>query len=416
MFFVPIVLFIELPLYFLVVMGMLKILTKNTFSPEFTQNYHPKVSCIVTCYNEGDSVTRTIKSLLHQIYSGVLEVIIVIDGANVNFNTLEAVNSYEKKYLIPPKRILKIIPKTSRGGHASSENLGVKIASGDIVIILDGDCSCDNDMVESAVQNFRNIDVVGVSGSIRVRNYKKNLLTRLQAVEYIIGLHLSRIGLSNIGMLNNISGAFGIFRKNIVESVGGWKNGTAEDLDLIMRLKAYAKRYKGFKLIHDHTAIVHTDVPETWKGYFKQRLRWEGDLYYVYFRRHLKSTLPKYMGWKNIFGIYWYNIFFCAAVPLITAGYMFFLLFEFNISFVLMLLLITYFYYLIVTSFMFIIYILLACDRKKNDLKLAVIIPIMPLYQFVGRLWTAFSILAEIFLKTHKNSNMAPWWVIKKTL
>ncbi len=416
MFFVPIVLFVEFPLYFLVLMGMLKILTNNIFNPEFTPNYHPKVSCIVTCYNEGDSVIRTIKSLLHQIYYGIIEVIVVIDGADINIETLKAASNYKRKFSIPVDRILKILPKSSRGGHASSENLGVKMAEGDIVIILDGDCSCDNNMVEAVVQNFKNKNVAGVSGSIKVRNYKCNLLTRLQALEYIIGLHLSRIGLGNIGMLNNISGAFGIFRKDIIEAVGGWKNGTAEDLDLTMRLKAYEKRYKGFKLVHDHTAIVHTDVPETWKGYFKQRLRWEGDLYYVYFRRHLKSTLPKYMGWKNIFGIYWYNIFFCAAVPLITAGYMIFLLFEFNISFVVALLLITYFYYLIVTSFMFIIYILLACDRKKSDIKLALIIPIMPLYQFVGRLWTAFSLLAEIFLKTHKNSNMAPWWVIKKTL
>ena len=37
-------------------------------------------------------------------------------------------------------------------------------------------------------------------------------------------------------LVNNISGAFGVFRASFIRWVGGWDAGTAEDLDMTLRL------------------------------------------------------------------------------------------------------------------------------------------------------------------------------------
>ncbi len=415
LYFFPIVLLIEIPLYLLIIFAIFRVFWEDTFVRSAVYPFYPLVSCVVTCYNEGEAIARTIKSLTEQIYRGKIEILIVVDGAEINKKTLKVANEFSKLNKIPANRYLKIIPKKKRGGHASSENLGVKLAKGKYVIILDGDCSCDNDMVAAVMHHFSNKNIVGISGNIRVRNAKHNLITRLQAIEYILGLQLSRIGLGKIGMINNISGAFGVFRKDFVQKIGGWKNGSAEDLDLVMRIKAYSKRYPELKMIHEHQAVVHTDVPDTWKGLLKQRLRWEGDLYYVFFRRHKLTLLPRHLGWKVFFGVFWYNIFFCIIVPALTVLYTAYLFIFYSLGYVIFLFIITYLYYFIVSSVLYIFYLLLVSERKKYDLSFMYLLPVMPIYQFIGRVWTAVAIIFEIILKTHNDSSMAPWWVIRKT-
>ena len=415
LYFFPIVLLIEIPLYLLMLIAIIRVFWEDTFTKPFQSPFYPTISCVVMCYNEGKSIVRTLKSLTEQLYKGHIEILLVVDGAEVSRDTLKAAVDFQKNCTLSYNRQLRIIPKMKRGGRASSENLGVKLAKGKYVIILDGDCSCDNDMVASLTHHFADKNIVGISGNIRVRNAKKNLVTRLQAIEYIIGLQLSRIGLAKIGMINNISGAFGAFQKNFIQKIGGWKNGTAEDLDLTMRIKAYSKRYPKLKMVHEHQAIVHTDAPDTWRGLFNQRLRWEGDLYYIFFRRHKRSLFPKYLGWKVFFGVFWYHIFFCMVVPTLAVVYMLYLFIYFSLGYVLFLFLITYLYYFVITSVLFVFYMLLVSERKKYDFTFMYLLPVMPVYQFIGRIWTVVAIIFEIVLQTHKDSSMAPWWVIRKT-
>jgi poly-beta-1,6-N-acetyl-D-glucosamine synthase len=413
--FFPLVLFIEFPLYIFIILSAFKVYWKEAFTKPYQLPFYPDVTCIITCYSEGYDIIRTIKSIVEQLYKGNIEILIMVDGAIRNKNTFDAAKMVQKQMTKVPKRYVKVIPKKIRGGHASSNNLGLRLAKGEFVILLDGDCSCDNDFVSSAVYNFIDKNVVGVSGNIRVRNSRKNVLTSLQAIEYMFGIQLARTGLSSLNILNNISGAFGFFRKDFLNRIGGWKNGSGEDLDLVVRIKGYFKRYPKMKMIHDHYATAHTDVPETWVDLFKQRLRWDGDLYYVYFRRYWKLLNPKFLGWRSLLGVLWYDIFFCMMVPVFTIIYSIYMLTFYTHVFFVSIMIVTYIYYLIWSLAIFLFYIILCSERKKNDLSFIVYIPLMPIYQFVMRLWTAVATVCEIFMHTHKDTTMGPWWVIKKT-
>ena len=66
--YMPFVLFLEAPLYAFTLIGIgIYIYQKNTRKIPFI---YPKVSCIVTCYSEGQAVEKTIITLCEQIYPG----------------------------------------------------------------------------------------------------------------------------------------------------------------------------------------------------------------------------------------------------------------------------------------------------------------------------------------------------------
>ena len=136
----------------------------------------------------------------------------------------------EKTFGNYKNRAILVVPKWQRGGRVSSLNAGLKFATGDIVMALDADTSFDNDMVAKSVKYFLDPNVIAVSGALRVRNAKKNLLTWLQALEYIISIHAGKVALASFNIINNVSGAFGIFRTSMIRHIGGWDTGTAEDL------------------------------------------------------------------------------------------------------------------------------------------------------------------------------------------
>ena len=415
---VPIIFLIEIPLTLIIIVSVFRTFWRETFSVPMQVPYYPKVSLIITCYSEGEAAINTLKSCVNQLYKGFIEVLVMIDGATGNIETYNLAMNYYKNTKIPSNRQIKVIPKWVRGGLVSSRNLGLKFSKGELVMVLDGDCSCDNDMVANMVHSFYDDNVIASSGALRVRNLNKSLATKFQGIEYLMGIQLGRVGLANLGIVNNISGAFGCFKKETLLKFGGWRTGTAEDLDLTLRMKAYNSRYPNLKIRHEHRAIVHTDVPDTWKVLFIQRLRWDGDLYFIFFRRFWKVIKPQIMTWKVFTGLFWYNILYCVVSPSITfLSFLFFFLFFKNaLPHIAAVGLFLYLYYCITALILYTIYLVLVSERKKEDLKLLWLIPLYPFYQYTIRFVTVIAIIIEIFLQTHKNSGMAPWWVLKKGL
>jgi cellulose synthase/poly-beta-1,6-N-acetylglucosamine synthase-like glycosyltransferase len=412
--FLPFILFIELPYYVILLIAGIKTYAQELFSRPKTAAYRPHISCLLTCYDEGYSIIRTLKSLREQLYRGQIEVLIIIDGAEVNQETVNAAQKFMRDYRSKNNIRFRVIPKRLRGGHASSINLGVKLAKGEVIITLDGDCSCDNDMVAAVAQSFNDPNVIGMSGTLRLRNATQNILTSLQGLEFMIGIHFARMALSQLNSLNNISGAFGAFRRDFLYKIGGWKNGSAEDFDMTIRLRAYFKRYPYMKLIHNKDAVVHTDGPSKWRGLFKQRLRWDGDIYYIAITRHWRAIRPKFLGWLGFISFVWDTLLLHMVLPFsMIFGFVYLFLF-YSWSHILFILGITYVYYFFVGTVMFIAYWLLASERKRYDLQFVPMLLIKPLYHLVLRIWSAVAILSEMVLKTHRDSSMAPAWVNRK--
>ena len=411
--FFPFVLLLEVPYYLMVLLGILKY-AMNGSSRERDAAWFPRVSCGLLCYAEGKAVQSSIRSLTEQIYPGHIEILAVVDGALQNHETTEAVREMKDYVAAYPNRSLVIVPKRQRGGRVSSLNTILTMNSGEIVMALDGDTSFDNVMVSAAVKHFNDPNVVAVAGNLRVRNARVSIIAGLQAIEYMLAIHLSKIALSQFNVVNNISGAFGIFRTAFLKKIGGWDAGTAEDLDLTTRIKNYFGRHPNLRIVFEPEATGHTDVPETLRQFLDQRLRWDGDLFWLYMRKHWMSFNPRLVGWKNFIVMTWVGPFFQILAPFLILSYLVYSFLLFEPEHVWGVLMLVYCFYFIVTLVLYGLYLLLASDRRAYDLRFAWLLPLFPLFTFVTRIWAAVASLTEIFLYSSKDTSMAPWWVTRK--
>ena len=159
---------------------------------------------------------RTLETLCEQTYAGDIELIPVVDGAAVNRDTLQAVRGFELRNELRRNRRVRPIAKWQRGGRVSSLNAGLSMCTGSIVMTLDGDTSFDNTMVSMIVRHFEDPNVPAVAGSLRVRNTWSSFATAIQAIEYLISIQMAKTGLSEWNLVNNISGAFGAFRREVI--------------------------------------------------------------------------------------------------------------------------------------------------------------------------------------------------------
>ncbi|HEY9065794.1 MAG TPA: glycosyltransferase [Burkholderiaceae bacterium] len=412
--FFPFVLLIELPMYLLVVAGIIRYGLRQ-WRPHRQRERYPSVSCIVTCYSEGRDVEKTMRSLAHQVYPGTIEIIAVIDGAVQNAETLRAAQGCAAEIAQLPARRLIVLPKWQRGGRVSSLNAGLSIATGEVLMSLDGDTSFDNDMVGRATRHFDDPNVVGVAGCIRVRNADASIAARLQALEYMLSIGAGKTGLSEFNLVNNISGAFGVFRASLVRHIGGWDAGTAEDLDITLRLKQYFGRHPGMRITFEPHSVGHTDAPTTFRQFFKQRLRWEGDLFYLFVRKFRYNLRPGLLGWRNFFYVLINGLFLQVVMPFVLVFYTIALLAVLPLGAILGILAFVYLGYLISLVLYYALYVLIVSERPLQDLRYFVWLPAFPLFAYVARLHCAVAILQEMVLKSHLDSSMAPWWVLRRT-
>lgn len=412
--FVPFVLFFELPLYFISWLGVFRHVVKEIYETPHVPPYTPRVTCAITCYAEGQAVQNTVISLLEQVYPGHIEIIALVDGIQKNQATYEALKNLVPRIASYPRRSFIIIPKIQRGGRVSSLNAGLSGASGEVFLALDGDTSFDNQMVYRSALHFRAAHVVAVTGPMRVRNANKSFMTRLQSLEYMLSMQASKLGLTKFNIINNVPGAFGIFRKSFLQKIGGWNTGTAEDLDLTLRIKQYQGRHPQLRFEFEPGAVSHTDVPEKFSDFLKQRLRWDGDLWYIYSNKHKLGISASLMGWSNFIFILWYGILFQIVMPFTIVLYMIYMAVMLSLPFFLASMVLVYIFYLLLTFIQFILYLAVISDRKREDCGTFLVLPIYPLFQFVARLWSAIALLNQMINKGHLDSAMAPWWVLRK--
>jgi peptidoglycan-N-acetylglucosamine deacetylase len=139
----------------------------------------------------------------------------------------------------------------------------------DIAVMIDADTHLHPGAVRLLVRHFADGRIGAVAGNAKVGN-RKNLLTKLQALEYITAQNLERAGLARFDAMAVVPGAIGAWRREALLKAGGFSPTTlAEDCDLTFSLHRL-----GYKIIHDMEAVAWTEAPESWSTFARQRFRW----------------------------------------------------------------------------------------------------------------------------------------------
>ena len=225
-------------------------------------SYLPPVTIVLPAYNEGPVIEAAIRSLLRLDYPR-FEVIVVDDGSTDD--TVDKAAAFEGEFDSVRVRVYS----KSNGGKASALNLGLRMADYPFVVTMDGDSMLAPNTLRDSMHHFLDSYVAAVACNVKVGN-RINLLTRLQALEYVEGLNIPRRAQAAIRAVNIVPGPVGIFRRDVLLQVGGYDSDTfAEDADLTLKLLSH-----GWRIVYEDRAVAHTEAPETLRGLMKQRYRW----------------------------------------------------------------------------------------------------------------------------------------------
>jgi cellulose synthase/poly-beta-1,6-N-acetylglucosamine synthase-like glycosyltransferase len=315
------------------------------------------ISIIAPAYNEENSIVESVRNLLSLEYPQY-EVIVVNDGStDATLKKLIEAFSLKKTqwvfrkvvdhkpvlgiYVCPANPKLIVVDKLN-GKKADAMNAGLNIAHYPLFCAVDSDCLIDRDCLLKVVRPFLEDPerTAGVGGIVRLINgctvksgqvtrirLPRNILARFQTLEYFRAFLGGRIGMSLVKSILIISGAFGVFRKDLILKCGGYRPASiGEDLDLVVRLRKYLHDHKIPYTIHFlPDPICWTEVPETLRALRKQRNRWHRGLIeaFMYSRRMIFN--PRY-GVTGLFAMPFYLIFELFGPLIELLGYVIFIL------------------------------------------------------------------------------------------
>jgi poly-beta-1,6-N-acetyl-D-glucosamine synthase len=261
-------------------------------------------SAIVAGHNEAKTVRQCVRSL------DVDEIIVVDDGSTDDM-WLEVQRLKEEGIITNAVRL------PSRQSKPAAINTGLALCSGEIVLIIDADTVLAPGAVAAVLGYFSDPKVGGVNFNLKVGNERATLTTRFQAIEYLIAVSAGKRMADALGILPNVSGAAGAFRRTALEQVGGQDIEVAEDAALSMKL-----RDGGWQLRFAADAIAYTNAPETMVSLLLQRLRWDSSIITIWWRKHARNLNPfgQHFSFANMLtnlDVLWFS----AILPLVLPVY-----------------------------------------------------------------------------------------------
>jgi cellulose synthase/poly-beta-1,6-N-acetylglucosamine synthase-like glycosyltransferase len=268
----------------------------------------PFVSIFVPSYNESATIASALRSLIELDYPAY-EVIVVNDGSADD--TLQQARVFEGRH---GRCVVRVYDKPN-GGKWSAHNLAFQRSTGELILCIDADSRLDPQSLRTLVARMSDPHIAGIAGQMRVRN-RSGLLTRLQALEYLIANGAVRTGQGLFGTVLIVPGPIGMFRRSVLEEVwlrytsgqdaskpgavdGPFEGDTfAEDFDLSLAIHCL-----GGRIVYEPGAISFTKSPETIFALVNQRYRWTRGAIQVLrkFARRARQDpsllSPRLLGW-----------------------------------------------------------------------------------------------------------------------
>jgi len=282
------------------------------------------ISVMVPCFNEGTIAIETVRNVLRLNYPQ-FEILVINDGSTDN--TFELLRDTFELVQIdrPPKKLLETEPvrgvwrsriepnlwliDKDNGGKADALNCGLLYSSYPLFCAVDGDSLLEADaLLRMGHQFMLDRDLIAAGGAVRVLNgctvedaqikevrAPSSILANIQIAEYLRGFMAGRVAFDAIDSLLIISGAFGIFRKDLVLAISGFRKTVGEDMDLVLRLHRYCvDNGIPYAVRYVPEPVCWTQVPSDLFSLLGQRNRWQRGLVDCLWHNRVMMLNPKY--------------------------------------------------------------------------------------------------------------------------
>ena len=318
-----------------------------------TIHYKP-MTLICPAFNEAAGAVASVNSLISLRYPE-FQVVVVNDGSTDA--TLERLITAFRlrpshrvlRELLPTKAVrgiyesayvpnLVVVDKAN-GGKADALNCGINLARYPLVCCMDGDSLLENDSLLRIARPFMDQpNLVASGGVIRPLNgcrvtpmgirgifLPASWLARFQVVEYLRAFLFGRMGLASLDTVFIVSGAFGVFRRDVLVKIGGFDTTTVgEDFELVVHLhRCLREAHAPYHITLVPDPICWTEVPEDRKTLGRQRNRWQRGLWEALWRHRRMWFNPRY-GRVGLFSMPYFLLFEALAPVIETGGYLLF--------------------------------------------------------------------------------------------
>jgi len=287
----------------------------------------PPITIIAPAHNEESSIRVAVRNLLALDYPQ-LEVIVVNDGSQDR--TLEQLREEFRLRLVravyvpvatsaPVRGLyrseidprLLVVDKEAGGSKADAVNAGLNAATSPYACIVDADSMLESDallrIMVPILEDPKRVIAVGgiirvlngseiVGGHLRRVRLPRKSIEVIQVVEYLRAFLIGREAWGQGNMLMIISGAFGVFRTDLLRAIGGYKpSAIGEDFDVVTRLHRHLKETGADYRIHFvPDPMCWTEVPSDLQSLGRQRARWQKGLLDVLWANRDMLFRPRY--------------------------------------------------------------------------------------------------------------------------
>jgi cellulose synthase/poly-beta-1,6-N-acetylglucosamine synthase-like glycosyltransferase len=256
--------------------------------------YHPTVSIIIPAYNEEEWIVGCIESAdrASAQYPGRVEIIVGNDGSTDQ--TLYLARAAVEHL----RNATGAVVDLPHGGKSNALNGALAVATGEIVLRLDGDTYIANPPGFGAmISHFADPEVGGVQGAIHPRA-RDGWTRKLRTLEVAWLHYMLRPANMATRSAEVLDGLFSAFRRKDLVDLGGWVPWNGEDSEISIRIQRL-----GYRIRMEFGALALEDVPPDYETLRKQRVRWSRGIIMAN-GQHYRSLLgptPEFAGLGVLF-------------------------------------------------------------------------------------------------------------------
>jgi cellulose synthase/poly-beta-1,6-N-acetylglucosamine synthase-like glycosyltransferase len=239
------------------------------FLKDLDPNSLPKVTTQLPVFNEGTCVERLIESVCEMEYPRHLHEIQVLDDS-----TDECLEISRKKVEEMKQQgyNISLIHRTNRKDYkAGALKEGMEHCEGEFLAIFDADFVPEKNFLMHTIPFLVMEKEIGlVQGRWGHLNRTESGLTLAQSIGMDGHFVIEQSARSWGGLFMNFNGTAGVWRREAIDSAGGWQGDTlTEDMDL-----SYRSQLAGWKMKFVFDVIVPAELPADINAFKSQQYRW----------------------------------------------------------------------------------------------------------------------------------------------